>query len=82
MPIDFFLRSGPNNLAIELKTFRKHASLLKKDEESIKARIREWLERYLLIEDLLGPDVHVFDNACSFSYRVPNTCIGKTEDRT
>ena len=51
VPVDYFFR--PAQEQIEVQAFRKHASLGKKDQEAIQARIQEWVERYFEIEDLL-----------------------------
>lgn len=50
VPLDFFFR--PKAQAVTLQAYRKHASLKKKEEAAILARIQEWLERYLEIENL------------------------------
>lgn len=47
--IDFFFR--PTAAAITLQAYRKHAVLGKKEQEAIRMRIQEWLERYLETEE-------------------------------
>lgn len=56
---DFFLRKG----IVELGkiSFRKRTDLLKKDEEAVVERARDYVERYLEIESILGQD-QKFDN--------------------
>ena len=51
VPVDYFFRPIQQN--VEVQAFRKHASLGIKEQEAIQARIQEWLERYLEIENLL-----------------------------
>lgn len=46
--VEYFFRPPPE--AVSLTLFRKHSSLGKTALDSIKARIQEWLERYLEIE--------------------------------
>ncbi len=48
--LDYFFR--PDTFSVELLAYRKHAKLGKKQLEAIKMRIQDWLERYLLVEDL------------------------------
>ena len=50
VPVDFFFR--PEAPQIELQAYRKHASLRKRDQIAIQARIQEWLERYIEIENV------------------------------
>lgn len=52
--IEFFLRQKSIS-KIEPK-FRKRQSLSSKDEDAILARVSEWLERYLEIENILSED--------------------------
>lgn len=47
-PIDFFFR--PATVAVTLQAYRKHAVLGVKEQEAIRMRIQEWLERFLEIE--------------------------------
>ncbi|MAT40832.1 MAG: hypothetical protein CL609_00720 [Anaerolineaceae bacterium] len=51
VPVEFFFR--PPFIEINLKTFRKHATLKVKDQLAIEAQVQEWLERYLEIEGLM-----------------------------
>jgi transcriptional regulator with XRE-family HTH domain len=46
--VDFFFR--PTAQEVQLQAYRKHASLGIKEQEAVKARIQEWLERYLEVE--------------------------------
>ena len=46
--VEYFFRPSP--VAVSLTLYRKHASLKKKDQNSINAQIQEWLERYLEVE--------------------------------
>ncbi len=48
--IDFFFRSAVPE--VKFQAYRKHTSLLVKDQKSIQARVQEWLERYLEVERL------------------------------
>jgi len=48
--IDFFFR--PMTATITLQAYRKHAILGAKEQEAIRMRIQEWLERYLETEEL------------------------------
>ena len=45
---EFFFR--PDNVALGDVDFRKHSSLAKREQEAIKERVREHVERYLAIE--------------------------------
>ena len=42
---EFFFRKAPEDASLML--YRKHASLQKKEEDAINAKIQDWLERYL-----------------------------------
>ena len=48
--LDYFFR--PESFSLELQAYRKHASLGKNEEEAIKMRIQDWIERYLEVESL------------------------------
>jgi len=61
---DFFLRKGIVELG-EI-SFRKRADLLKKDEEAVVEKARDYVERYLEIESILGED-QKFDNPIKLS---------------
>lgn len=68
-PIDFFFR--PMTATVTLQAYRKHTVLGAKEQEAIRMRIQEWLERYLETEELFlgehravtlpGYDVHSLD---------------------
>src|SRR5829696_1197216 len=49
---DYFLKK--TNVELGQVLFRKKASLSKKDEESIVEKVRDYVERYLEIEGILG----------------------------
>ncbi len=49
---DYFLKAG--NIPIEKIEFRKRAGLSKKNEEAIIEKARDYVERYLEIESILG----------------------------
>lgn len=51
VPIDFFFRSTAPE--VQLQAYRKQTSLPRKEQESIQARIQEWLERYLEVESFI-----------------------------
>jgi len=51
--IDFFFR--PMTASVTLQAYRKHAALGVKEQEAIRIRIQEWLERHLETEELF-PD--------------------------
>ncbi len=51
VPIDFLFR--PATVSVQLRAYRKHASLGIKEQEAIQMRIQEWLERYIEVENLL-----------------------------
>ena len=69
LSIEYFFRSEPNIISIDLMHFRKHASLPKKEEQQIKASVMEWLERYQQVEDILGIENQ---NGCDFKYKISN----------
>lgn len=52
--IEYLLRPQREN--IQLKAFRKHASLKVKEEEAILAQAQDWLERYLDVDELVVLD--------------------------
>lgn len=56
---EFFFRKAPEDASLML--YRKHASLQKKEEDAINAKIQDWLERYLEIESFLKESSHDFD---------------------
>jgi len=56
---DYFLKSS--NIELGPVEFRKHAKLSVKDIDSIKERVKDFLERYLEVEKLLNIET-VFDN--------------------
>ncbi|RME45290.1 MAG: ImmA/IrrE family metallo-endopeptidase [Caldilineae bacterium] len=49
---EYFLR--PVTITITPPTYRRRASLPKKQEEAITGQVQEWLERYLDVESLFG----------------------------
>ena len=49
---DFFFR--PVSVEVSVPSFRRRASLGKKTQHALLARVRDWLERYLEIESLVG----------------------------
>jgi len=57
--IDYFFRNV--NVSIGEVDFRKHSSFSKKKQEVLKEKIREYLERYIEIENILGLD-YKFEN--------------------
>lgn len=52
LDLSFFLR-GPRVKSVE-PVYRKFASLKKRDQEALHARIHDWIERYLEIEEIVG----------------------------
>jgi transcriptional regulator with XRE-family HTH domain len=76
--IDFFFR--PMTATVTLQAYRKHAVLGTKEQEAIRMRIQEWLERYLETEELFpgehhavtlpGYDVHSLDQVETASARL------------
>lgn len=46
--VDYFFR--PKTIKVELQAYRKHYSLLIKEQGAIQMHIQEWLERYLEVE--------------------------------
>ena len=68
---DYFLKKKSTELGEIL--FRKKVRLAKKDEESIVERVRDYVERFLEIEDILGIESH-FENP------IQNIEIHKKED--
>jgi Zn-dependent peptidase ImmA (M78 family)/DNA-binding XRE family transcriptional regulator len=52
VPVEFFVRPGR---VVEIRPeYRKRSSLPQKDQESLKARILDWLDRYLEAEEIRG----------------------------
>lgn len=49
VPVDFFFR--PESPEVRLQAYRKHTALGIKEQEAVQARIQEWLERYLEVEN-------------------------------
>lgn len=56
---EYFLKKNPVELGSIL--FRKKASLSKKNEESVVEKVRDYVERYLEIENIVGID-NIFKN--------------------
>jgi transcriptional regulator with XRE-family HTH domain len=54
--VDFFLR--PTSATVEPQAYRKHTALRKKQEEAIRMRMQDWVERYLEVEGLF-PDQEI-----------------------
>jgi Zn-dependent peptidase ImmA (M78 family)/DNA-binding XRE family transcriptional regulator len=52
--VEFFVR--PSRISRISPSFRKHCSLSRKAEGAVIANIRDWLEKYLEIENILFPD--------------------------
>ncbi len=52
--VEFFVR--PHRISRIRPCFRKHCSLNRKEEGAVIAKIRDWLEKYLEIENILFPD--------------------------
>ena len=52
--VGYFLR--PLQVEVQCPAFRKHSKVTKKAQGMIQGRIKEFLERYLAAEDVLGPD--------------------------
>lgn len=57
--VEYFFRPAPETVSLSL--FRKHSSLGKTALVSIKARIQEWLERYLEIESFFEYEFNTFN---------------------
>jgi Zn-dependent peptidase ImmA (M78 family)/transcriptional regulator with XRE-family HTH domain len=53
--VDYLLR--PVGVQVSAPVFRKRTSLSRRAEDAIVERVRDWLDRYLAIEDLLGTRV-------------------------
>lgn len=53
LPVEFFLR--PRRVLEIRPDYRKRSSLPQKQEEALQARILEWLDRYLEIEEIRTP---------------------------
>ena len=65
-PLDFFFR--PMTATVTLQAYRKHAVLGAKEQEAIRMRIQEWLERCLETEELF-PEEHLPVNLLSYEVR-------------
>jgi Zn-dependent peptidase ImmA (M78 family) len=57
--LDFFFR--PNTVSVQLQAYRKHASLGVKEQEAIRMRIQDWVERYLEVESLFPDEQHTLN---------------------
>lgn len=53
VPVDFFLRGRPMPPLTEPAYRAHHSKLRKRDLDSVQAQVREWLERYLELEQIL-----------------------------
>jgi len=68
VPVDYFYKN--NEISLSEINFRKKASLGKKETESIRQRVKDYLERYFEIEELLNIDNN-FENPlkeCNITY--------------
>ena len=50
--LDYFLR--PAQVVISEPTYRRRATMSKKDEAAVRAQVEEWVDRYLALEYLVG----------------------------
>jgi len=51
--LDYFLR--PAQVTVSAPAYRRRASMNKKEEAGVRALVEEWIDRYLALEDLVGP---------------------------
>jgi len=51
--LDFFLR--PAQITVSPPAYRRRASMKKREEAVVRAQVEEWMDRYLALEDLVGP---------------------------
>lgn len=73
---EYFVR--PVSVKLTLPSYRKRVSLPRKEEKAIRGRVREWLERYLDIENLLGHTIK-FDLPSNLNRKV--TSLDKDVER-
>ncbi|TYP57439.1 helix-turn-helix domain-containing protein [Thermosediminibacter litoriperuensis] len=66
--VDYFFRS--KNVKLCVYAYRKKASLSKKNEKRVTNQIRDWIERYLDIEEILGINVPNFVVPSTLSKRI------------
>lgn len=68
--IEYFFRV--RSVKLSVSAFRKHSALRRKNEKAVLAKIQNWLERYLEIEDLLlsGEAVEQFSIPPGINVRV------------
>ena len=64
LPVEFFLR--PRRVLEIRPDYRKRASLAARQEEALQARILEWLDRYLEIEEIRTPEGADFSFSAGF----------------
>lgn len=64
LPVEFFVR--PRRVLEIRPDYRKRSSLPHKQEDALQARIVEWLERYLEIEEIRTPDGSDFTFSAGF----------------
>lgn len=64
LPVEFFVR--PRRVLEIRPDYRKRASLPARQEEALRARILEWLDRYLEIEEIRTPDGSDFTFSAGF----------------
>ena len=57
--VDFFFR--PSIVSVQLEAFRKHTTLRIKEQEAIRMRIQDWVERYLEVENLFPDEQYPSD---------------------
>ena len=74
--VSFFLR--PQRVGAIEPAYRKLSRLGKKSERQLVARIRDWLERYLIAEEIVRPSPIAFDMPRGFPRRV--TSMEEVED--
>jgi len=51
--LNYFLR--PAQVTVSAPAYRRRASMNKKEEAGVRAQVEEWIDRYLALEDLVGP---------------------------
>jgi transcriptional regulator with XRE-family HTH domain len=66
--VSFFLR--PQRVGTIEPAYRKLSSLNKGDERQLTERIRDWLERYLEVEEIVEPEPAAFESPTGFPYPV------------
>lgn len=71
--VDFFFR--PSIVSVQLEAFRKHTTLRIKEQEAIRMRIQDWVERYLEVENLFPDEQYPSDLP-----RFPANSMNEIED--